>query len=91
MPLISAEGPTVHPPSLTPARAEHKEEGIVGGWDAQGFWMSPWEGVPNMWVQRSLFEPLTWPRAPGELAETGSFLFSQENRRDLNIGREHHS
>lgn len=40
-----------------PARAEHGEEGIVGGWDARGFWMSPWEGVPDTWVQRSLCEP----------------------------------
>lgn len=29
----------------------------MGGWDARGFWMSPWEGVPGTWVQRSLCEP----------------------------------
>lgn len=27
---------------------------------------------------------------PGELAETDSFLFSQENRHDLDIWGEHH-
>ena len=57
MPLISAEGSIVHPSAPPPARAEQGEEGIVGGWDARDFWMSPWEGVPDMWVQRSLFEP----------------------------------